>query len=150
MLRPELAASLGPERFLQEIRIAARLQHPHILPVHDSGEAAGRLWYTMPYVEGESLRQRLEREGQMSLDDAVRIVTQVLSALGYAQAHGVIHRDIKPENIMLDGDQAVVADFGVARASPTRSTAWPTPRSRPCGSISRARRRSAAPNMPSP
>ena len=116
VLRPELAASLGPERFLQEIRIAARLQHPHILPVHDSGEAAGRLWYTMPYVEGESLRQRMAREGQLSLDQAVRIATQVLSALGYAHAHGVIHRDIKPENILLEGDEAVVADFGVARA----------------------------------
>ena len=116
VLRPELAASLGPERFLQEIRIAARLQHPHILPVHDSGEAAGRLWYTMPYVEGESLRQRLAREGQLSLDQAVRIAGQVLSALGYAHAHGVIHRDIKPENILLEGDEAVVADFGVARA----------------------------------
>ena len=116
VLRPELAASLGPERFLREIRIAARLQHPHILPVHDSGEAAGRLWYTMPYVEGESLRQRLAREGQLPLDQAVRIAGQVLSALGYAHAHGVIHRDIKPENILLEGDQAVVADFGVARA----------------------------------
>ncbi len=126
VLRPELAASLGPERFLQEIRIAARLQHPHILPVHDSGEAAGareaggrepgRLWYTMPYVEGESLRQRITREGQLPLDQTVRIVSQVLSALGYAHAHGVIHRDIKPENILLEGDEAVVADFGVARA----------------------------------
>jgi eukaryotic-like serine/threonine-protein kinase len=116
VLRPELAASLGPERFLLEIRIAARLQHPHILPVHDSGEAAGRLWYTMPYVEGESLRQRMAREGPLSLDQAVRIATQVLSALGYAHAHGVIHRDIKPENILLEGDEAVVADFGVARA----------------------------------
>ena len=116
VLRPELAASLGPERFLQEIRIAARLQHPHILPVHDSGEAAGRLWYTMPYVEGESLRQRIMREGQLPLDQAVRIALQVLSALGYAHAHGVIHRDIKPENILLEGDEAVVADFGVARA----------------------------------
>ena len=116
LLRPELAASLGPERFLQEIRIAARLRHPHILPVHDSGEADGRLWYTMPYVEGESLRQRIARGGQLPLDEAVRIGTQVLSALGYAHAHGVIHRDIKPENILLEGDQAVVADFGVARA----------------------------------
>ena len=116
VLRPELAASLGPERFLQEIRIAARLQHPHILPVFDSGEAASRLWYAMPYVEGESLRQRIAREGQLSLDQAVRIATQVLSALGYAHAHGVIHRDIKPENILLEGDEAVVADFGVARA----------------------------------
>jgi eukaryotic-like serine/threonine-protein kinase len=116
VLRPELAASLGPERFLQEIRIAARLQHPHILPVHDSGEAGGRLWYTMPYVEGESLRQRLARERHLPVDQALRIATQVLGALGYAHAHGVIHRDIKPENILLDGDAAAVADFGVARA----------------------------------
>jgi len=116
VLRPELAASLGPERFLREIRIAAGLQHPHILPVHDSGEAAGRLWYTMPFVEGQSLRQRLAREGQLPLDEAKRVATQVLSALGYAHAQGVIHRDIKPENILLQGDEAVVADFGVARA----------------------------------
>ena len=120
VLRPELAASLGPERFLREIRIAARLQHPHILPVHDSGEAGGRLWYTMPYVEGESLRQRITREGQLPLDQAGRIAGQVLSALGYAHAHGVIHRDIKPENILLEGDEAVVADFGVARADHRR------------------------------
>jgi tetratricopeptide (TPR) repeat protein len=116
VLRPELAATLGPERFLLEIRTAARLRHPHILPVHDSGEAAGRLWYTMPYVEGESLRERIAREGQLPLDQVERIATQVLSALGYAHTHGVIHRDIKPENILLEGDQAVVADFGVARA----------------------------------
>src|SRR4051794_35410251 len=125
VLRPELTASLGPDRFLQEIRIAARLQHPHILPVFDSGEAVVTtddrrlgtlLWYTMPYVEGESLRQRMSREKQLPLDQAVRIATQVLSALGYAHAHDVIHRDIKPENILLHGDQAVVADFGVARA----------------------------------
>ena len=116
VLRPELVASLGPERFLLEIRIAARLRHPHILPVHDSGETAGRLWYTMPYVEGESLRQLLSRERQLPVDRAVRIATQVLGALGYAHGHGVIHRDIKPENILLESDQAVVADFGVARA----------------------------------
>jgi eukaryotic-like serine/threonine-protein kinase len=116
VLHPELAATLGPERFQREIQLAARLQHPHILPVHDSGETAGRLWYTMPYVEGESLRQRVAREGLLPLDQAVRIATQVLSALGYAHAHGVIHRDIKPENILLEGDEAVVADFGVARA----------------------------------
>jgi tetratricopeptide (TPR) repeat protein len=116
VLRGELVASLGPDRFLQEIRIAARLQHPHILPVHDSGEAAGRLWYTMPFVEGESLRQRLARETQLPLHQALRIADQVLSALGYAHARGIVHRDIKPENILLDGDQAVVADFGVARA----------------------------------
>ena len=116
VLHSELAASIGPERFLLEIKIAARLQHPHILPVHDSGEAAGRLWYTMPYVEGETLRQRLTREGQLPLDHAMRIADQTLSALGYSHAHGIIHRDIKPENILLQGDEAVVADFGVARA----------------------------------
>jgi eukaryotic-like serine/threonine-protein kinase len=116
VLHPELAATIGPERFLLEIKIAARLQHPHILPVHDSGDAAGRLWYTMPYVVGESLRQRLVREGQLPLDHAMRIADQTLSALGYSHAHGVIHRDIKPENILLQGDEAVVADFGVARA----------------------------------
>ncbi len=116
VLRGELVASLGPDRFLQEIRIAARLRHSHILPVHDSGEDAGRLWYTMPYVEGESLRQRLARESQLPLDQALRIADQVLGALGYAHSRGIIHRDIKPENILLEGDQAVVADFGVARA----------------------------------
>jgi eukaryotic-like serine/threonine-protein kinase len=116
LLHPELAATLGPERFLQEIRTAAKLQHPHILPLFDSGEAEGQLWYTMPYVEGETLRARLQREQQLPLDDALRITTQVLSALDYAHAHGVIHRDIKPENILLEGDQAVVADLGIARA----------------------------------
>jgi eukaryotic-like serine/threonine-protein kinase len=116
VLRPELAATLGPERFLHEIRIAAGLQHPHILPVFDSGDAAGQLWYTMPYVEGETLRQRLVREKQLPLDDARRISLQVLSALEYAHGHGVIHRDIKPENILLEDDQAVVADLGIARA----------------------------------
>src|SRR5215212_9847703 len=113
VLRPELAAALGPERFLQEIRTAARLQHPHILPVFDSGNAGGLLWYSMPFVEGESLRQRLTRERQLPIDDALRIADQVLSALGYAHSHGVIHRDIKPENILLDGDQAVIADLGI-------------------------------------
>ncbi len=116
VLRPELGASLGPDRFLMEIRIAARLRHPHILPVHDSGESAGRLWYTMPYVEGETLRRRIAREGQLPIGLAVRFATQVLGALGHAHAHGIVHRDIKPENILLEGDQAVVADFGVARA----------------------------------
>ncbi len=116
VLRPELAATLGPARFLHEIRIAAGLQHPHILPVFDSGDAAGQLWYTMPYVEGETLRERLIRERQLPLDDARRIALQVLSALEYAHGHGVIHRDVKPENILLEGDQAVVADLGIARA----------------------------------
>ncbi len=116
VLHSELAATLGPERFLREIRTAARLQHPHILPLFDSGDAAGLLWYTMPYAEGESLRQRLLRERQLPLDDALRLAAQVLSALGSAHAHGVIHRDIKPENILLEGGEAVVSDFGVARA----------------------------------
>jgi serine/threonine-protein kinase len=116
LLHPELAAALGPDRFLHEIRTAAKLQHPHILPLFDSGEADGQLWYTMPYVEGETLRARLQREKQLPLEDALGIIAQVLSALHYAHAHGVIHRDIKPENILLEGDQAVVADLGIARA----------------------------------
>ena len=116
VLKPELAASLGPERFLREIKLAARLQHPHILSVHDSGEAAGRLWYTMPYVEGESLRQRLMRERQLPVESALRIARNVASALGYAHEHDIIHRDIKPENILLEGSEAVVADFGIAKA----------------------------------
>jgi eukaryotic-like serine/threonine-protein kinase len=122
VLHPDLAAALGPERFLHEIRIAAGLQHPHILPVFDSGtgtqgsDGSDQLWYTMPYVDGESLRQRLNRERQLPIDDTLRIAGQVLSALHHAHTHGVIHRDIKPENILLQGDQAVLADLGIARA----------------------------------
>jgi serine/threonine-protein kinase len=116
VLRPELAAALGPERFLREIQLAARLQHPHILGLHDSGDAGGQLWYAMPYVQGESLRDRLEREQQLPVDDAIRITQQVAAALGYAHTQNVIHRDIKPENILLAGSHAVVADFGIARA----------------------------------
>jgi serine/threonine protein kinase len=116
VLRPELATSLGPERFLREIRVTAQLQHPHILPVLDSGELSGFLWYTMPRVAGEALRSRLMRERQLPIEDAILIAQQVASALGHAHGHGIIHRDIKPENILLDGDQAVVADFGIARA----------------------------------
>ena len=116
LLHPELAAELGPERFLREIRLTARLQHPHILPIHDSGEAAGRLWYTMPFFEGESLRARLDREKQLPLEDALRIARNVLAALAHAHANGIIHRDIKPENILLQGGEAVLADFGIARA----------------------------------
>jgi serine/threonine protein kinase/tetratricopeptide (TPR) repeat protein len=116
LLRPEIAATLGPERFLREIRTTAQLQHPHILPMLDSGEAAGRPWYTMPYVEGESLRERLRREIQLPVDEAVRIAREVALALDYAHRHGVVHRDIKPENILLSDGQALVADFGVARA----------------------------------
>jgi serine/threonine-protein kinase len=117
VLLPELAVSLGPERFQREIRLAARLQHPHILTVHDSGEAAGRLWFTMPFVEGESLRDRLRRERQLPVDDALRIATEAARALDYAHQHGVVHRDIKPENILLTTDgSTLVADFGIARA----------------------------------
>lgn len=116
LLKPELSAALGSERFLREIEIAATLQHPHILPLYDSGEAGGLLYYVMPFAEGESLRQRLAREQQLPLGAALQITREVGSALQYAHAHGVVHRDIKPENIMLSADQAVVADFGIARA----------------------------------
>src|SRR6267154_5722775 len=116
VLHPELAATLGPDRFQREIRFAARLQHPHILTVLDSGEAGGRLWFTMPFVEGESLRDRLRRERQLPLDAALQIARDVLAALAYAHGRGIIHRDIKPENILLEAGEAVVADFGIARA----------------------------------
>jgi TolB-like protein/tetratricopeptide (TPR) repeat protein/tRNA A-37 threonylcarbamoyl transferase component Bud32 len=116
VLRPELAASLGPDRFVREIAIAATLSHPHVLPLFDSGEADGTLYYVMPFVEGESLRERLERDGKLTVDEAIRLTDQVASALSYAHVRGVVHRDIKPENILLSGDQAVVADFGIAHA----------------------------------
>src|SRR5881396_606009 len=116
VLHADLTAALGAERFLREIEIAARLQHPHILPLYDSGSAAGFLYYVMPYVEEESLRDRLIREKQLPQEDALRIATEVAGALAYAHSHGVVHRDIKPENIMLSGGTAVVTDFGIARA----------------------------------
>jgi len=116
VLRPELAATLGPQRFLQEIQIAARLTHPHILPLHDSGQADGFLFYVMPYVEGESLRDKLTREGELPVAEAVRILKEVTDALAYAHGRGVVHRDIKPENVMLSGRHALVTDFGVAKA----------------------------------
>src|SRR5262249_51300941 len=117
VLRPELAASLGPERFQREIELAARLQHPHILSVHDSGEAAGQLWFTMPYVEGESLRDRLRRERQLPVEDALRITLEAAQALQYAHEHGVVAPDLKPENLLLTKDgSTLVADFGIARA----------------------------------
>src|SRR2546421_4955531 len=119
LLRPELAAVLGAERFLREIRVTAQLQHPHILTLIDSGEAADFLYYVMPHVEGESLRQRLEREGQLPLDEALRITHAIASALDFAHARGVIHRDIKPENIMLHQGEPMVADFGIALAVST-------------------------------
>jgi len=116
VLRPELAVTLGSDRFVQEIEIAAKLSHPHILPLHDSGEAGGILYYVMPYVEGESLRERLDREGKLSVAEAVRLTDEIASALSYAHERGVVHRDVKPENIMLSGGRAVVADFGIGRA----------------------------------
>src|SRR5262245_61600512 len=116
VLRPELGAVLGVERFLSEIRVTANLQHPHLLPLFDSGEADGQLFYVMPYVEGESLRARLERERQLPIDEALRLTTAVAGALDYAHRHGVIHRDLKPENVLVHDGQPLVADFGIALA----------------------------------
>jgi eukaryotic-like serine/threonine-protein kinase len=117
VLHPELAATLGPERFRREIALAAKLQHPHILGVYDSGQTpTGQLWFTMPYVEGESLRDRLRREHQLSVEDALRIARDIGGALDYAHRSGFVHRDIKPENILFSGDHALLADFGVARS----------------------------------
>jgi Tol biopolymer transport system component len=117
VLRPELAAVIGAERFLSEIKTTANLQHPHILPLHDSGEADGFLFYVMPYVTGETVRDRITREQQLPVADAVRIASEVASALDYAHRHNVIHRDIKPENILLHDGSALVADFGIALAA---------------------------------
>ena len=116
VIRPELAAMLGSGRFLREIKVTAKLRHPHILPLFESGESDGQLWYTMPYVEGGTLRHRLSREPRLSVQDACRITHDVLAALTYAHAQGIIHRDIKPENILLDGGEAVLADFGIGQA----------------------------------
>ena len=116
VLRPELAAALGPERFVREIEIAAQLTHPHILPLYDSGEAGGFLYYVMPFVEGESLREKLARERELPVSEAVRILRDVVDALDNAHGQGVVHRDIKPDNVMLSGRHALVTDFGVAKA----------------------------------
>jgi TolB-like protein len=116
VIRPELASVLGAERFAREIQLAAQLQHPNIVPVYESGECGGTLYYVMPFVEGESLRARLRREAQLPLDDALQIAREVADALTYAHAHGVVHRDIKPENILLAAGHALVVDFGIARA----------------------------------
>ncbi|MDQ2768549.1 MAG: serine/threonine protein kinase, partial [Gemmatimonadota bacterium] len=117
VLHPELAASLGADRFQREIEVAARLQHPHILSVHDSGNANGLLWFTMPFVEGETLRARIEREGQLPVTESIRITREASQALQYAHDHGVVHRDIKPENLLLTADgNTLVADFGIAQA----------------------------------
>ena len=126
VLRPELAAVIGADRFLSEIKTTANLQHPHILPLFDSGEADGFLFYVMPYVEGETVRDRISREKQLPVTEAVRIAGEVAAALDYAHRRNVIHRDIKPENILLHDGSALVADFGIAlaasRAGGTRMT----------------------------
>ena len=125
VLRPELSAALGPERFSREIRFVAQFNHPHILSLYDSGEMEGFLYFVMPYVEGESLRDRLAREKQLPVPDAIRILKEVADALAYSHARGVVHRDIKPGNVLLSGRHAVVTDFGVAKAvtaSATRDT----------------------------
>ncbi|MGE5688400.1 MAG: serine/threonine-protein kinase, partial [Gemmatimonadota bacterium] len=126
VLRPELSAVIGAERFLAEIKLTANLQHPHILPLFDSGAADGYLFYVMPFVQGETLRDRMNREKQLPVAEAVRITIEVASALDYAHRHGVVHRDIKPENILLHDGSALVADFGIAlaasKASGTRMT----------------------------
>lgn len=116
VLRPELAATVGSDRFLQEIELSARLQHPHIVPLYDSGDAGGLLYYVMPFIEGESLRDRLSRDRKLPFEEAVGLTREIASALGYAHAQGIVHRDIKPENIMISNGHAVVADFGIARA----------------------------------
>ena len=116
VIRPELAVTLGHERFLREIEIAARLRHPNIVPLYDSGEVGGSLYFVMPYEEGESLRARLDRVGRLSVDDALGVLRDVARALAYAHEHGVVHRDVKPDNVMLSGGAAVVTDFGIAKA----------------------------------
>ncbi len=119
VLRPDLAAVLGADRFIQEIKTTANLQHPHILPLFDSGEADSHLYYVMPYVDGESLRDRLNREKQLSIEEALDITKAVAGALDYAHKRGVVHRDIKPENILLQDGVALMADFGIALAVKT-------------------------------
>jgi len=135
VLRQDLSATLGAERFLREIRIAAQLQHPHILLLIDSGEAEGLLYYVMPYVEGESLRQRLDRAGTLPPDEVVRLARQVGDALEYAHRHGLVHRDIKPENILLSDGHAIVADFGIAKALTAASDKALTRTGYPVGTV---------------
>jgi serine/threonine-protein kinase len=123
VLKPDIAANLGPERFLREVRIAAQLQHPHILPVFDSGDANGTLWYAMPFVEGESLRERLRADAPLTFGEVIRITREVAGALAKAHDAGIVHRDIKPENILLSGGHALVADFGIAKAVTSAASA---------------------------
>jgi len=127
LLKPEIGALLGAGRFLHEIKLTSRLQHPHILPLYDSGEADNRIFYVMPFVEGDSLRDRLRREHRLPVDVALTIVREIADALAYAHSHGVIHRDIKPENILLSAGHALVSDFGIARAiSKSGGEKWET------------------------
>src|SRR5829696_6313175 len=116
VLHPDLSSSIGPDRFLREIQLAARLNHPHIVPLFDSGEAGGFLYYVMPVMEGETLRDRLLRDGQIPLDEALQLVRGIASALDYAHRQNIVHRDIKPENVMLQDGEAMVMDFGIAKA----------------------------------
>jgi len=115
ILGPEIAAAIGADRFLREIAIVARLSHPHILPLYDSGQAAGSLYYVMPLMAGETLRDRLRRERQLPIEDALRITAEIADALGYAHRQGVVHRDVKPENVLFSDGHALLSDFGVAR-----------------------------------
>src|SRR5947199_6751218 len=116
VLPPEMAAGVNVERFRREVELAASLQHPHIVPLLSAGASGDLLYYTMPLVEGESLRAKLAREGELPVSDTIRILTDVADALAYAHAHGVVHRDIKPDNVLLSGKHALVMDFGVAKA----------------------------------
>jgi eukaryotic-like serine/threonine-protein kinase len=118
VLNPELGAVLGPERFMSEIQVMENLHHPNPLPLFDSGEAGGLLFYVMPYIEGEALRERLVRERQLGVDESIRIAAAIASALAYAHRHDVIHRDLKPENILMHEGQPLVMDFGIALAAP--------------------------------
>src|SRR5687768_8989186 len=122
VLNEEVAAAVGPGRFLREIEISARLTHPHLLPLHDSGEADGLLYYVMPFIEGDTLRERLRREKLLPLEDAIRITCDIADGLAFAHRHDIVHRDIKPENILLQANRAILADFGVARALTVSAT----------------------------
>src|SRR2546425_9195739 len=134
VLDPEISTRLLRERFIREVDLSSKLSHPHIVPIFAAGEAAGLFYYVMPYVEGESLRHRLQRERKLSLDDALHIARDVADALAFAHGEGIIHRDIKPENILLSGDHAIVADFGIARAISAAGVLTLTRAGQPIGS----------------